>query len=212
MQLIALLSMLLLGSDSGTPAPDLATPDTTATSPIAFIPLIGDIDDMSAMIVIDSIAASQGSKMILIEINSPGGSVSAGFAISKAIEASNVSVACLVDGSADSMAMYVLQSCDIRMMTKRSVLMIHQPSVGIEKGGRINDFGNAVRALTALNHAMIEHIAARMNIPAQVIVDAIDGNKEMWMYWETAIHFDAVDIVWKTQREALAALRKSVGA
>jgi ATP-dependent protease ClpP protease subunit len=65
---------------------------------------------------------------VLFEINSPGGSV-AGFRIAKALEDSEVPVVCVVDGLAASMAFYILQSCDTRLMTGHSLLMAHEPSM-----------------------------------------------------------------------------------
>jgi len=62
---------------------------------------------------------------INIFINSPGGSVSDGFAIYDSIRACKNFVRGYVYGSADSMASVILQACDERIISENSRVMIH---------------------------------------------------------------------------------------
>src|SRR3954466_93310 len=72
-------------------------------------------------------AVPDGAHYVLFEINSPGGDVDAGFALAKTIEDSPAPVVCVFDGEGMSMAFYILQSCALRLMTPRSLLLIHKP-------------------------------------------------------------------------------------
>lgn len=71
-------------------------------------------------------------KEIRVIINSDGGEIKAGFAIAQMIERYPAKVTCIVDVRAQSMASAILQSCDIRIMTKRAFIMMHQPNVSCE--------------------------------------------------------------------------------
>lgn len=129
---------------------------------------------------------------IFIEIDSEGGEVDAGFALTKAIEASPVPVICIVDGQAASMAFYILQSCDVRAMTPRSSLMMHQVTlIGAIKASNIKTLQKQVETY---NKAMVGQCSAKMKLPANEIADKIaDG--DWWMGADEALMVGAVDSV-----------------
>jgi len=60
-------------------------------------------------------------------INSEGGSVTAGISIFNTIRAHPGRVTGIVNGAAFSMASYILQACDHRLVYSNSLLMIHNP-------------------------------------------------------------------------------------
>ena len=132
---------------------------------------------------------------VLLEINSGGGSVPAGFLIGKAIEDLGIPVICVVDGDdgAQSMAYWVLQSCDLRAMTRRSVLMLHQPSLNLfGVGGQENDWKNKAESLRVLNRALLEHAARRMSI--SVDQAEVRTRDQDWFFdWRDALRYRAVD-------------------
>ncbi len=161
--------------------------------PVMIISLNGGIDDETAKAVSDSIQDAQSSQAIVFEINSGGGSVEAGFAISKSIERSETPIICVVDGEADSMAFYVLQSCKIRFMTKRSILMIHMPSLSGRVNGNMNDFADYTDSLTAMTKAMCEHVARRMKMQPEDLYARIKI-RAWWMEWKEAVEFGAVNM------------------
>lgn len=98
-------------------------------SPVYIIRLTGEVDEDTAKATIVSLAAlrEMHAEAVVLEINSEGGEVEAGFVIAKAIEDSQAPVHCVVDGEALSMAYFILQSCDTRSITPRSKLMAHNP-------------------------------------------------------------------------------------
>jgi ATP-dependent Clp protease protease subunit len=129
---------------------------------------------------------------IFLEIDSEGGEVDAGFALTKAIEASPVPVICIVDGQAASMAFYVLQSCDVRAMTPRSSLMMHQVTlIGAIKASNIKALQ---KQIDTYNKAMVGQCAAKMKLTsAQISAKIADG--DWWMGTDEALEVGAIDSV-----------------
>ena len=129
-------------------------------------------------------------EVIVIEWDSPGGEVEAGFDLSKAIERSPVPVVCIVDGDAASMAFYILQSCDARFATPRSMLMIH--SVSIQ--GNVNgpSAGQLKNLIDVYNKALLGHIAARLKVSKEEVANRI-AHGEWWMDAEEALAIGAID-------------------
>lgn len=96
---------------------------------VPFYRLEGAITDFTAL---DTLAFMQATKRIkakalVIEINTPGGSVEEGFRIIKAIEGLGIPVYCVVDNQAMSEGFAIFQACSRRYMTKRSRIMTHRP-------------------------------------------------------------------------------------
>lgn len=92
------------------------------------------IDDDAAegmQAALDQLAKSR-PKEIRIIINSDGGELDGGFAISQMIERYPAKVTCIIDVRAQSMASAILQSCDVRVMTSRGMLMMHQAHLTCE--------------------------------------------------------------------------------
>lgn len=161
------------------------------------IPIIGVVDDdMADNIELLFQSVDGSTKKIVIEIDSPGGSVSSGMRISRVIENSTLPVTCVVDGQASSMAFFILQSCQIRVMTERSILMAHEPSVSTIFQGKSSDwerFGKDLgKMLEILGNAMSHHMASRLNISYQEFRERI-RDTEYWMDVEEAFKINAID-------------------
>lgn len=179
-----------------TTAPAVAEEEAPAPKEdVVHIKFNTDVNGLSALIAIGRIdkGIADGAKAILLELDTPGGSVKAGFRLSKAIEDSPIPVVCVVDGEADSMGFYILQSCDLRLMTRRSVLMAHQPALGGEMYGPTEQWKNWAEALRAMEWAMIEHMVAKMKITPEEMEKRIQGGQMWWFDWREAIHTGAVD-------------------
>ena len=143
---------------------------------------------------------------ILLVLDSPGGSVPDGLRISRAIEESKVPVVCVVDVEAASMAAYILESCQVRLITKRSSIMIHEPAMGGEISGQQTVWKNVAEWLRAMTKGMAEHLAHRLNVPASDIIERIRGGAMWFLDWEDAVKFAAVDGV----ADSVAAVRTSL--
>ena len=96
---------------------------------IAIIEFTSGIDEESANEFLANMASVPSDALeIVVLLDSPGGYVHSTRSMIRAVESARVPVVCLVDGIAASGAMLFLQSCDIRVMTHRSSLMIHNAS------------------------------------------------------------------------------------
>lgn len=174
---------------------------------VAKISLMGDIDGPQALAFATALAAvhDASAAAVVIEIDSPGGSVSDGLIIAKLIEQSAVPTVCIVDGDAASMAFFILQSCSVRAMTKRSSLMAHLPWIRGGMGGE-TEYKNIAEALRVKGHALCQHMARRMKLtPAQLEARLQRG--DWWMTFEEASAVGAVDKVWDSVAEAVASMR-----
>lgn len=170
----------------------------------------GDVNPASVLKAVNFIvqANRRGVKAIVLEINSDGGSVDAGFLLAKAIESSPAPVTCVVDGEAMSMAFYILQSCTTRVMTFRSSLMTHEVRLvsvgGVHETERV--LLNDLDLVRASSRGFAEHVSRRMGMPYQEYDRHVRGGRDWYMNHEQALKFHAVDRVVSTVTEAMALL------
>lgn len=189
-----------------------------STKPVAgehYVPKIsldGEVNDESvdAVLTLMQAVVDNHAEAIILEINTPGGSVDAGFKLAKYMENSPVPIVCVVDQEAASMGFYLLQSCTVRTMTKRSILMAHEPAIrgGGAGDGHENSWRSIAEVLHAMSRAMAEHMTHRMNISADVMMEHISGSKMWWFTWIDALQFKAVDGVVNSVEEVTMSMRK----
>lgn len=148
----------------------------------------------SAMAWIDA-ANEAGAEEILFEINSPGGSVSDGFELIKAIENSEAPVTCVVDGDAESMGAAILEGCDHRAMTKRSKLMFHEPALGGMLQGQPNQWAAIAAMMKAEAEILAEHCAHLMKISLKEYNAHVVGSQMWFLTHREAMKVGAVDEV-----------------
>lgn len=149
------------------------------------------VDPLIAEIKLDN---DDNAEKIVLRINSPGGSVFDGLRLATAIEQSKAPVVCVVDmGMAASMAAYILQSCQERVVSKRSLLMFHSPAGGTE--GQPEHIKQFLKEMEALNDAMIEQYAHRTNLSAKEWHARIDHDQAWWITWRTAKKYGIADTV-----------------
>jgi len=156
------------------------------------------VDSITPALNALKLANTLQAKAVLLEINTEGGSIDAGFELARAIEQSSMPVTCVVDWNALSMGYYILQSCDVRVMTKRSILMIHQPAFDLERvSGNQNLFEDYGSWLEHMNLAMVQHNIAKTKIPMKLVLKKIEY--KMWFLgWEEALKYKAVDCIVDT--------------
>jgi ATP-dependent protease ClpP protease subunit len=143
---------------------------------------------------LDNANLTRPGEPVVVIIDSGGGSVSAGEVMSRAIERSKAPVTCVVDGYAASMSLYVLQSCDARVMTSRSLLMGHNPSVhGV--AGNAEELAQIERIMRAMSAAMAQHITARTRISAEDYLNILEADGELWLDSASAFALGFVDVV-----------------
>ena len=180
-----------------------------------YVPLImlnKEIDEGSVDDVLDLLDQAEEAKVlaVIIELNTPGGSVPDGFRLSKRIENFPVPVILLVDGEAASMGYYLLQSGSTRLMTRRSILMLHQPSLGGMIYGNPEKWISIADMLKAMSDAMAEHMARRMFVSVDYVKSRINGGQMWWMGCLEALETGAVDEAYDTDIEVIESYRKTL--
>ena len=151
------------------------------------------VDDDSAAELIKKIDAANDLHVqtILLELNTPGGSVTAGFDMAKAIEDSAAPVVCVVDNSAFSEGFYILQACKTRIMTYRSIIMLHYMTIS-EVSGSVHDLNQTLDMLQKMQLQWLAHSVRRMNITPEEALAKLD-HYAWWMLPFEAVETGAVD-------------------
>jgi ATP-dependent protease ClpP protease subunit len=134
--------------------------------------------------------------MVMIELNTPGGSLDDGHEMSRLIENAPFPTVCVVDHVAASMGMYLLQSCGTRVMTKRSQLMIHQVALIVSRA-RLTEVSleNLKNQLRTSTRSYIEWVTHRMKISATEMLQKVNDTHEYFLDWQEALKSGAVDKV-----------------
>ena len=134
-------------------------------------------------------------KPILFVINSPGGSVDAGFAIWDQIKMITSPVTTLVTGIAASMGsiLSLAAAPGRRFATPHARIMIHQPSIHGLIRGQATDLDIQAKEILKTRHALIELYVEATGKKYAVIEKAID--RDTWMSSEEALAFGLLDKV-----------------
>lgn len=156
------------------------------------------VDDISAAVLVSLLEGLPESlSSLVIELDTPGGIVSSGHDIARAIEGAPVPVICIVDGQAASTGFYLLQSCDVRVITMRSRLMVHEAAVQGVRGDP-QTLRNDLKSLESLNMGLAWHNCHRLNVPVPDCQNRFSHGLEWWMTPEEALNVGAVDAVIPT--------------
>lgn len=132
-------------------------------------------------------------KPILFVINSPGGSVDAGFAIWDQIKMIRSPVTTLVTGLAASMGS-ILSLCAApgrRFATPYARFMIHQPLIGGVIKGQATDLEIQAREMIKTRTLLVDIYVKATGKDAASIEKAID--RDTWMSAEEALNFGLLD-------------------
>ncbi|MDR0442182.1 MAG: ATP-dependent Clp protease proteolytic subunit [Treponema sp.] len=158
--------------------------------------LDGEINDLSADLVVAQLLFLDGQdteKDINLYINSPGGSVTAGFAIYDTIQhvKSEVQTICL--GQAASMAALILTAgaAGKRMVLPSSRVLIHQPWGGAH--GQARDIGIQSREIIRLKKMTISYFAKHTGKTTEQI--AADMERDLYMSAEDAVAYGVADSI-----------------
>ena len=158
--------------------------------------LTGAIDDNVANVVIAQLLfleSENPDKDIHLYINSPGGSVTAGFAIYDTMQYLKCDVSTICIGMAASMGAFLLSSGakGKRIALPNAEIMIHQPSAGTQ--GKVTDMEidveHFLKIKQRLNKIMAENTG---KTPEQI---KTDSERDNWMIAEEAREYGLVDKV-----------------
>ena len=155
-----------------------------------------EVTDVSANIVIAQmlfLEAEDPSKDIHLYINSPGGSVSAGFAIYDTMQYIKCDVSTMCMGLAASMGAFLLAggAKGKRLALPNSEIMIHQPSGGAQ--GQATEIEIAAKHILRTKEKLNSILAERTGQPLDVIVR--DTDRDNYMTAEEAKSYGLIDQV-----------------
>ena len=140
-------------------------------------------------------------KPILFVINSPGGSVDAGFAIWDQIKMISSPVVTLVTGLAASMGSLLSLVADKghRLATPNSRIMIHQPLIGGVIRGQATDLDIQAKEMLKTRAALVDIYAEATGKDVKAIEKAID--RDNWMTPQEAMDFHLLDRIVTSMKE-----------
>lgn len=173
---------------------DLLTEPLSIDFQNRIISLTGEITDELATVVNASLRhlARVNDDDIIIYINSPGGSVTAGFAIYDAIKAINCDVCTVATGMAASMGAFLLTAAGTkgkRYATANAEVMIHQPLGGVH--GQASDIRihaeNILRIKDKLNRILSEVTDQSLEVVER------DTDRDNFMDAQEAVSYGLID-------------------
>ncbi|GHV09626.1 ATP-dependent Clp protease proteolytic subunit [Bacteroidia bacterium] len=152
------------------------------------------VDDYTANVIQAQLLyldSAEPGKDISIYINSPGGSVYAGYGIYDTIQFISSDVATICTGMAASMAavLLVAGTKGKRSALKHSRVMIHQPLGGAQ--GQASDIEITAREIAKVKQEIYTIISEHSGQPYEQVLK--DGDRDFWMNAEEAVKYGMVD-------------------
>ena len=152
-------------------------------------------DDLSSTIVAQLLflEAEDATKDIMLYINSPGGSVTAGMAIYDTMQYIKCDVSTICIGCAASMGAFLLAggAKGKRFALPNAEIMIHQPSGGAQ--GQATEIQIVAEQILKTKKKLNEILAANTGKPYEEI--ARDTERDNWMTADEACKYGLIDTV-----------------
>ncbi len=163
--------------------------------------LTGEIDDAVADTVVAQLIYLEGKdsqKDISLYINSPGGSVTAGFAIYDTMNYIKCDVSTICIGMAASMGAFLLSSGakGKRYALPNSKVMIHQPLGGAQ--GQASDIAIVATQILKTKQRLNEILAANTGQDLSKI--EVDTDRDFYMSAEEAESYGIVDKIFYSRK------------
>ena len=155
-----------------------------------------EVNDASASVIVAELLfleSEDPSKDISLYINSPGGSVTAGFAIYDTMQYIKCDVSTICVGMAASMGAFLLSggTKGKRMALPNSSIMIHQPSGGAQ--GQATEIRIVAEEILKTRKRLNELLAKHTGQPIEVIER--DTERDNYMTAEEALQYGLIDRV-----------------
>ncbi|MCI6017687.1 MAG: ATP-dependent Clp endopeptidase proteolytic subunit ClpP [Clostridiales bacterium] len=155
-----------------------------------------EVNDVTASLIVSQLLfleSEDPGKDISLYINSPGGSVSAGFAIYDTMNYIKCDVSTICMGMAASMGAFLLAggAKGKRMALPNSTIMIHQPSGGAQ--GQATDIKIVADRILYTRKRLNEILAANTGKPLSQI--EIDTERDNYMSAQEAVAYGLIDRV-----------------
>ncbi len=142
----------------------------------------GPIDDLTANSVVAQLLyldSEDSDKDISLYINSPGGSVTAGMAIYDTMRYIKAPVHTIGIGLAASIGALILATGNKRSVLPHTKVIIHQPLVSGDLGGKETDIKILAKDLTNTRRMVSEILAERCRKPIKTVEQDIENDHYM---------------------------------
>ena len=155
-----------------------------------------EVNDVSANLIVAQLLfleSEDPGKDLHLYITSPGGSVSAGWAIYDTMHYIKCDVSTICMGMAASMGAFLLAggTKGKRMALPNAEIMIHQPSGGAQ--GQASDIKIVADKILDTRRKLNQHLAANTGQPLEVI--EVDTERDHYMSAEEALAYGLIDKV-----------------
>ena len=162
-----------------------------------------EVNEVTASLVVAQLLfleAEDPEKDIQLYINSPGGSVTAGFAIYDTMQYIKCDVSTICIGMAASMGAFLLSggAKGKRMALPNAEIMIHQPLGGAQ--GQATEIEIAAKHILKTKEKLNKILAENCNQPLDVI--AKDTDRDNWMTANEAMEYGLIDSVIASREES----------
>ncbi len=163
--------------------------------------LNGEVDDNSANLIVAQLLYLEGKnpdKDIFLYINSPGGSVTAGFAIYDTMKYIKCDVSTICVGMAASMGAFLLAggTKGKRFALPNSEIMIHQPLGGAQ--GQATDVQIRTMHLLKTKERLNKILSENTGKPLEIIEK--DTDRDNFMSAEEAKEYGIIDDIFVTRK------------
>lgn len=142
-------------------------------------------------------------KPVNLRINSPGGSITEGFAIMSVLRRHDGMVTAYIDGVAASMAGVVAMAAKRIVMPKNSFIMIHDPSATMQ--GTSEELRKAADVLDKMGEMLISAYTRDGKVNRDVVAEMITGESSTNEHWLTADECLALGLCDEVVQEVAAA-------
>lgn len=145
--------------------------------------------------------AMDPKKEIILVINSPGGSVDAGFALWDQLKMVSCPIITLVTGLAASMGSVLSLSADQgkRYATENARIMVHQPSISGVIQGQASDLEIQADEIAKTRDRLVSLYVEKTGKSKKAIEKAID--RDFWMSAQEALEFGLLDKIVSSMDE-----------
>lgn len=157
-----------------------------------------EVNDTTASLVIAQLLfleSEDPTKDIYLYINSPGGSVSAGFGIFDTMNYIKCDVSTICVGMAASMGAFLLAggAPGKRMALPNAEIMIHQPMGGMPNGSQASDMEITTKHILRTKRKINEILAKETGKPVEILEQ--DTDRDNWLSAEEAKEYGLIDVV-----------------
>jgi ATP-dependent Clp endopeptidase proteolytic subunit ClpP len=143
---------------------------------------------VTAKQIVNELSKAGNNTPINLRINSAGGDVFEGIAIYNSLKKHNATINVEVEGLAASMASVIMLAGDTITASENSLIMIHNPSVGIQ--GESKDLTKKAELLDKIKDQMVGIYSSRTGMDSEQVVQMMDS--ETWLTANEALEVGLV--------------------